>query len=69
MLSVVPQISVSIMVVNLFWLALFLFFFYGLKNKFDDALKNSIVIATLLMLYLVLFGFGLPISINKNLFN
>jgi hypothetical protein len=46
---------------------LYLFMIYILKQKQTVAENRSIVLAALILVYMVLFGHGLPTSINKNL--
>ena len=46
---------------------LYLFMFYLLKQKQNVAENRSIVIAAFLLIYMIVFGHGMPNSINKNL--
>ena len=46
---------------------LYLFMFYLLKQKQNVAENRSIVIAAFILIYMIVFGHGLPTSINKNL--
>ena len=46
---------------------LYLFMFYLLKQKQSVAENRSIVIAAFILIYMIVFGHGLPTSINKNL--
>lgn len=58
---------------TMFWHALllgillYLFMIYVLGQKQIVAQNRSILIAALLLVYMILFGHGLPTSINKNL--
>jgi len=47
---------------------LYIFMFFILKQKQSVAENRSILIASILLIYMILFGHGLPNSINKNLF-
>lgn len=47
---------------------LYIIMFYILKQKQVVAENRSILIAALVLIYMILFGHGLPTSINKNLF-
>jgi hypothetical protein len=47
---------------------LYIFMVYILGQKQNIAENRSIIIAALILVYMILFGHGLPISINKNLF-
>jgi len=47
---------------------LYIFMFFVLKQKQAVAENRSILIASILLIYMILFGHGLPNSINKNLF-
>ena len=46
---------------------LYLFMFYLLKQKQMVAENRSIVIAAFILIYMIVFGHGMPTSINKNL--
>ena len=46
---------------------LYLFMFYLLKQKQMVAENRSIVIAAIVLIYMIVFGHGMPTSINKNL--
>ena len=48
---------------------LFLIMRYLLKQSYPVAITRSALIATVVMLYLVLFGYSLPTKFNKNLFS
>ena len=48
-------------------IALYLIMFYILKQNQVVAENRSILIAALATIYMILFGHGLPTSINKNL--
>ena len=41
--------------------------FYGLKQSAHVAEDRSVLIASLVLVYMVLFGHGLPTKINKNI--
>jgi hypothetical protein len=45
---------------------LYLFMFYLLKQKQMVAENRSIVIAAFVLIYMIVFGHGMPTSINKN---
>jgi hypothetical protein len=47
---------------------LYLFMFYILGQKQIVAENRSILLAALILVYMILFGHGLPRSINKDLF-
>jgi len=47
---------------------LYLFMIYILGQKQVVAENRSILLAALVLAYMILFGHGLPTSINKNLF-
>tara|TARA_B110000305_G_C19200638_1_gene521003 strand:- start:350 stop:544 length:195 start_codon:yes stop_codon:yes gene_type:complete len=47
---------------------LYLFMFFILGQKQNVAENRSILLAALILIYMILFGHGLPTSINKNLF-
>jgi hypothetical protein len=47
---------------------LYLFMFFILKQRQTVAENRSILLAALILVYMILFGHGLPTSINKNLF-
>ena len=47
---------------------LYLFMFFILGQKQNVAENRSILLASVILIYMVLFGHGLPTSINKNLF-
>lgn len=49
-------------------IVLFLIMRYALKQPYPMAITRSALIATVIMLYLVLFGYSLPTKFNKNLF-
>jgi len=46
---------------------LYLFMIYILGQKQIIAENRSVLIAALILVYMILFGHGLPKSINKNL--
>lgn len=47
---------------------LYLFMIFILGQKQVVAENRSILLASLILTYMILFGHGLPMSINKNLF-
>jgi len=47
---------------------LYLFMIYILGQKPIVAENRSVLFAALILVYMILFGHGLPKSINKNLF-
>jgi len=47
---------------------LYLFMIFILGQKQVVAENRSILLASLILVYMILFGHGLPTSINKNLF-
>ena len=47
---------------------LYLFMIFILGQKQNVAESRSILLAALILVYMILFGHGLPTSINKNLF-
>jgi ACR3 family arsenite efflux pump ArsB len=47
---------------------LYLFMIFVLKQKQQVAENRSILLAAVVLIYMILFGHGLPTSINKNLF-
>jgi hypothetical protein len=57
------------MVLHSIIIAIFLYIFmiYVLGQKQVVAENRSILIAAFILIYMILFGHGLPVSINKNL--
>ncbi len=47
---------------------LYIFMFFILRQKQSVAENRSILLTALILVYMILFGHGLPTSINKNLF-
>lgn len=47
---------------------LYIFMFFILGQKQMVAENRSILLAALILIYMILFGHGLPTSINKHLF-
>jgi hypothetical protein len=47
---------------------LYLFMIYVLGQKQVVAENRSILLAAVILIYMILFGHGMPTSINKNLF-
>ena len=47
---------------------LYLFMIFILGQKQTVAENRSILLAALILVYMILFGHGLPSSVNKNLF-
>ena len=48
--------------------SLYLFMFFILVQRQIVAENRSILLAALILVYMILFGHGLPSSVNKNLF-
>jgi len=48
---------------------LYVFMIFLLGQKPSVAENRSILFAALILIYMILFGHGLPVSINKNLFS
>jgi hypothetical protein len=48
-------------------IAIYLFMIFILGQKQVVAENRSIVLTSLILIYMILFGHGLPISLNKNL--
>ena len=46
---------------------LYLFMVYGLGQKPHIAENRSILLGGLILMYMILFGHGLPFKLNKNL--
>jgi len=46
---------------------LYLFMIFGLKQKQVVAENRSILISAFVLIYMIMFGHGLPTSINSNL--
>ena len=49
-------------------IVLYIFMIFVLGQKQVVAENRSILLASLILAYMILFGHGLPTSINKNLF-
>ncbi len=49
-------------------IVLYLLMFYVLGQKQEVAENRSILLGALVLIYMILFGHGLPTSINKSLF-
>ena len=49
-------------------LLLYVFMIFILEQKQSVAENRSILFASLILIYMILFGHGLPNSINENLF-
>ena len=49
-------------------IVLYVIMIYGLKQRPVVAENRSIILAALILIYMILFGHGLPGSINRNLF-
>ena len=47
---------------------LYIIMFFGLKQRQQVAENRSILLAAFVLVYMILFGHGLPKSINKDLF-
>ena len=50
-------------------IVLYVIMVYGLGQNQPVAENRSILAAALILTYMILFGHGLPTSINKDLFN
>lgn len=48
---------------------LYVFMFFILKQKQSVAENRSILLAAIILIYMILFGHGMPTSVNKNLFS
>jgi hypothetical protein len=44
---------------------LYVFMMFGLGQKNDVAERRSILIASFALIYMILFGHGLPLKLNK----
>lgn len=49
-------------------LLLYVFMIFILEQRQVVAENRSILFAAIILIYMIIFGHGLPISINKNLF-
>ncbi len=49
-------------------LLLYVFMIYALGQKQEVAENRSILISSIILIYMIMYGHGLPNSINKNLF-
>jgi hypothetical protein len=49
-------------------LLLYVFMIFILGQKQAVAENRSILFASLILIYMIIFGHGLPISLNKNIF-
>ena len=49
-------------------IVLYVIMLFGLKQRPIVAENRSILLAALILIYMILFGHGLPGTINKNLF-
>ena len=49
-------------------LLVYVFMIYIIEQKQEVAENRSILIASVILIYMIMFGHGLPNSINKNLF-
>jgi hypothetical protein len=49
-------------------LVVYLIMFYGLKQSMVVAENRSILFAAVILIYMILFGHGLPTKINENIF-
>jgi hypothetical protein len=47
---------------------LYFFMFYIIGQRQSVSENRSILLASLILVYMIVFGHGLPMSINKNLF-
>ena len=48
-------------------IVLYIFMYYIMGQKQGIAENRSILIAAIILIYMILFGHGMPTSINKNL--
>ena len=48
-------------------IVLYVIMLYGLKQSAVKAQTRSVLIGALILAYMLMFGHGLPVSINKNL--
>ncbi len=46
----------------------YLIMFYGLKQSIVVAENRSILFAAIILIYMILFGHGLPTKLNENIF-
>ena len=46
---------------------LFLIMFFALQQKYDVAMDRSLLIGSFVLMYMLLFGHGLPVKINKTI--
>ena len=49
-------------------IVVYLIMFYGLKQSMVVAENRSILFAAIILIYMILFGHGLPIKLNENIF-
>lgn len=49
----------------IFGIMLFLFMIFGLGQQNEVAERRSILIASVVLIYMILFGHGLPLKLNK----
>lgn len=49
-------------------LVLYVIMIYGLKQRHNVAENRSLLLAALVLIYMIVFGHGLPGKINKDLF-
>lgn len=50
-------------------LLLYVFMIFILEQKQSVAENRSILLAAIILIYMILFGHGMPTSVNKNLFS
>jgi hypothetical protein len=48
-------------------IVLFLIMFFALRQKYDVAMDRSLLIGSFALMYMLLFGHGLPVKINKTI--
>jgi len=48
---------------------LYVFMFFILEQKQSVAENRSILLAAIILIYMIMFGHGMPTSVNKNLFS
>lgn len=49
-------------------IVIFLIMKYGLKKDLKNSENTSLLFGSIILIYMILFGHGLPNKINKNLF-
>ena len=49
-------------------IVLYIFMVFGLKQNSIVAENRSLLLASIILIYMILFGHGPPLSLNKNIF-